>query len=122
MPKIQYCGMPYIGGTELKIVDSMAATCGTLINVIELIKSQKDYLGVPEKITVICAIAAEYGINKIAETYGDYVDIVSGTMVSDAVDGGMGPGLYGNGYIINPYGEPRDLGDDIYGERIDIRI
>ncbi|MCK4730381.1 MAG: hypothetical protein KAT28_03615 [Candidatus Aenigmarchaeota archaeon] len=115
-PCVEYLRIPDINGTDFILADSMCATGGSVIGSLEILEAQKDCCGTPNTLTLMFAISSKYGIEKILEKYGNKVNIVTGTMITDYVSGGIGPGLDNRGYIINPYGEPRDLGDDMFGE------
>lgn len=106
-----YIAMPDIDGADVIVADSMVATGGSDITALEILEGY----GTPKTITVAAAISSEYGIREILKKYGDNVPIFTGTMAREVIPGGIGPGLNNRGYILNPEGAPRDLGDDMFG-------
>lgn len=109
--KTPYVSIPNIDAAEVIIVDSMCATGGSILAALEILESYE----APRTLTVATAISSEYGIKKIKESkYGNALELFTGTVSSEKIPGGIGPGLNSRGYIL-PENLMRDLGDDMFG-------
>ncbi len=90
---ITYSKLPNLSNHIAIIVDPMLATASTLLHVIKAVKAQQ-----PKKVIIACAIASEYGIQRIQENHPD-VEIYTGTV--DAI-------LNEKGYIVPGLGDAGD--------------
>lgn len=90
---ITYSKLPNLSNHIAIIVDPMLATASTLLHVIKAVKQQK-----PKKVIIVCAIASEYGINRVKESHPD-VNIYTGAV--DAI-------LNEKGYIVPGLGDAGD--------------
>ena len=88
-----YSNIPYLGDKIAILIDPMIASGSTLVFILDQIKNQK-----PLKIIVLCAIASEYGIQRILEQYPD------ATIIAGAID----KELNERGYIVPGLGDAGD--------------
>jgi|GEM_PF-2003507 len=106
-----YVSIPNIDAAAVIIVDSMCATGGSILKALEILENYE----MPRTLTVATAISSEYGIKKVMDgKYGNALELFTGTVSSEKVPGGIGPGLNSRGYIL-PENLMRDLGDDMFG-------
>jgi uracil phosphoribosyltransferase len=96
---VSYVALPNVKGRCVIIADTMIATAGSVIKAIKIVEQCN-----PKKIVVVGAIAAKYGLSKIAEYNPDIKVYVA------AID----PLLDHRGYIVPGLG---DAGDRAYGEK-----
>jgi len=94
---INYIALPPLENRTIIIVDTMLATGGSMLDAIKIIENRN-----PKKIIVLCAIAAQEGIDKIVK-YNKDIKIYSAT---------IDPILNDVGYIVPGLG---DAGDRSYG-------
>jgi uracil phosphoribosyltransferase len=94
-----YVALPQIEGKRVIVTDTMLATGGSMINALEVIKEGK-----PEKIYVLCALAAAAGIEKLKQ-YDSQVEVIAAF---------VDPVLNEKGYIVPGLG---DAGDRSFGNK-----
>ncbi|MCG3215109.1 MAG: uracil phosphoribosyltransferase [Candidatus Heimdallarchaeota archaeon] len=88
-----YVNIPYLENKVALIVDPMLASGSTILFLLETLKEQKT-----KKIIVLCAIASQYGIERIKKKFPE-VEIVTGDI--DKI-------LNENGYIVPGLGDAGD--------------
>ncbi|GAH50099.1 unnamed protein product [marine sediment metagenome] len=88
-----YTNIPYLEGSIAVIVDPMLASGSTLLFLLRQIENQK-----PKKIIILCAIASQYGIERIEKHNSDVI-IIAGDV--DSI-------LNEKGYIIPGLGDAGD--------------
>ncbi len=88
-----YTSIPYLEDNIAVIVDPMLASGSTLLFLLKQIENQK-----PKKIIILCAIASQYGIERILEHNSDVI-IIAGDV--DSI-------LNEKGYIIPGLGDAGD--------------
>lgn len=88
-----YTNIPYLENSIVVIVDPMLASGSTLLFLLKQIETQK-----PKKIIVLCAIASQYGIERIVE-HNPEIIIIAGDV--DSI-------LNEEGYIIPGLGDAGD--------------
>ncbi len=88
-----YTNIPYLEDNIVVIVDPMLASGSTLLFLLKQIENQK-----PKKIIILCAIASQYGIERIEKHNSDVI-IIAGDV--DSI-------LNEKGYIIPGLGDAGD--------------
>lgn len=97
--KIEYVSLPSLKDRYVIVSDTMLATGGSLLDVIQLIEKYE-----PKMVFVITAIASQYGIERILQ-YNSNVKIFAAV---------IDPDLNEKGYIVPGLG---DAGDRSYGKK-----
>ncbi|MBA7585432.1 Uracil phosphoribosyltransferase [subsurface metagenome] len=88
-----YVNIPYLEDKVAIIVDPMLASGSTILYILNIIKEQK-----PKKIIILCAIASQYGIERIQSKFQDSI------IIAGAVDSILNE----KGYIIPGLGDAGD--------------
>ena len=88
-----YSNIPYLENKIALIVDPMLASGSTLLYIINQLQNQN-----PSKLIIICAIASEFGINRILENYPEAI-IIAGDVDHE---------LNERGYIVPGLGDAGD--------------
>ncbi len=102
--RIEYIASPDLNGKTLIVADPMLATGGSM----ELGYQAFCTKGIPAKVHLCCVIAAQKGVDYIAEKFKDRDDV---TLWCGAVD----PSLNEHAYIVPGLG---DAGDLAYGTKL----
>ncbi len=88
-----YVNIPYLEDKVAIIVDPMLASGSTILYILNIIKEQK-----PKKIIILCAIASQYGIERIQNNFQDSI------IIAGAVDSILNE----KGYIVPGLGDAGD--------------